>query len=163
MHIRFAIFNDILSIHQLAHQIWWPTYRDILSDEQIEFMLEKMYSEVALKSQFDAGIQFLVAEINELPVGFAAYSLINSETAIFKLHKIYLLPTQQGKGSGKNFMEYIVKLVKAQSGKTLELNVNRKNPALSFYQKSGFEIYQSVDIPFYQFEMNDYVMRLELV
>ena len=41
---------------------------------------------------------------------------------------------------------------------TLELNVNRNNPAKDFYAKNGFKIVEEIDIPLDKFWLNDYVM-----
>ena len=32
--------TDLQIIHQLAEEIWWPAYKDILSEVQINFMLK---------------------------------------------------------------------------------------------------------------------------
>jgi hypothetical protein len=45
----------------------------------------------------------------------------------------------------------------------LELNVNRKNPAMYFYKKIGFELYEKADIAYGKFWLNDYVLRKSLV
>ncbi|MGB4775232.1 MAG: GNAT family N-acetyltransferase [Daejeonella sp.] len=163
MIIRPANFSDIYIIHQLANKIWPVTYKNIISDEQINFMLDKMYSEEALTNQINAEIEFLLAEDENKPIGFAAYSLTaEPPNKIYKLHKLYILPTEHGKGTGKKLVDEVIKLAQPKGGKVLELNVNRANPALGFYQKLGFEIYQEVDIPYFKFVMNDYVMRISL-
>ena len=162
MTIRSATITDIPAIYRLAHEIWWPTYQSFISAEQITFMLAEMYSIEMLEEQFKEGIGFLLAERDEEHIGFAAYSLSEPENNVFKLHKLYILPSEQGKGTGKKLIEYIADLSKLKGGKVLELNVNRSNPALNFYKKIGFEIYQTVDIPYHQFTLNDYVMRKEL-
>ena len=95
-------------------------------------------------------------------MAFAAYSLIIPEEQVFKLQKLYVLPAEQGKGMGKVLIAEVAKLAKALGGKILELNVNRKNPAFSFYQKLGFEVYLEVDIPYHRFVLNDYLMRQDL-
>ena len=56
-------------------------------------------------------------------------------------------------------MEHLTVLASESKIIYLELNVNRANPALGFYTKLGFEISETVDIPYYQFILNDYVMR----
>lgn len=122
-------------------------------------MLEDMYSENALQEQMDTGLQFFLAERDNIPVAFAGYSLSDMEDHVYKLHKLYVLPTEQGRGTGKKLIEHIASIAKSLGGEILELNVNRGNPALKFYQKSGFEISHSVDIPYHQFVLNDYVMR----
>ena len=48
-------------------------------------------------------------------------------------------------------------------GKKLELQVNRKNKAVGFYEKMGFQIVESKDFHIgEEFYMNDYVMCLDL-
>jgi GNAT superfamily N-acetyltransferase len=93
-------------------------------------------------------------------VAFAGFSLIEPE--VYKLHKLYVLPSEQGNGTGKKLIEYIADLAREKGGKILELNVNRGNSASEFYKKVGFEIYRIVDISYHHFILNDYIMRKDL-
>ena len=158
MKIVKATEIDIPVIHELAERIWWPTYKAILSDEQIRFMLDDMYSENALEKQMESDIRFLLVKRDSKDVAFAGYS-IDNELLILKIHKIYILPSEQGKGTGKRLIEHLSDLASESKITYLELNVNRANPATGFYTKLGFEISETVDIPYYQFVLNDYVMR----
>ena len=160
--IRKALVSDIAIIGQLAEEIWWPTYRDFISEEQIRFMLQEMYSKKALAQQFAEGVSFLLAVREGIAVGFAGFSETDKAERIFKLHKLYVLPSEQGNGSGKALVEEVCRLAKLDGGKILELNVNRGNKASAFYQKQGFEIFQTLDIPYHHFVLNDYVMRKAL-
>jgi|UniRef100_UPI00404A938A diamine N-acetyltransferase len=162
MIIRQAKEFDIQAISELAEKIWWPSYRNIISDEQISFMLNNMYSAKSLVEQMRSGIEFLIVERENLPLAFAAYSQTDTDNQIYKLHKLYVLPTEQGRGTGKKLIEHVSSLAKAKGGNTLELNVNRGNPAHHFYSKIGFDIYQTVDINYHNFVLNDYVMRKKL-
>jgi len=157
--IEQAQVKDFPVIQLLAEKIWEDTYTGILSNEQIDFMLENMYSQQALKKQVDEGIQFLVVRSDDEIVAFAGYSA-NDE--LIKIHKLYISTQQQGKGIGRKIINHISELAITQHIYLLELNVNRNNPALYFYQKLGFVIHQSIDIPYFQFEMNDYIMRYSL-
>lgn len=159
MEIIEATEQDIPLIHDLAERIWWPTYRTILSAEQISFMLEDMYSENALREQMNAKIRFLLVKRGVKIVAFAGYSIEIGPETLLKIQKIYVLPSEHGKGTGKLFIDYLSNLAKDLNIPGVELNVNRENPALGFYQKMGFEIKESVDIPYYEFVLNDYVMR----
>ena len=162
MEIIEATEQDIPVIHDLAEKIWWPTYRTILSAQQISFMLNDMYSENALKQQINAEIKFLLVKRGVENVAFAGYSTEYGLETLLKIHKIYILPSEQGKGTGKLLIEYLSNLAKDLNIPWVELNVNRGNPALGFYQKMGFEIKETVDIPYHQFVLNDYVMRKKL-
>ncbi|MBC7400727.1 MAG: GNAT family N-acetyltransferase [Mucilaginibacter sp.] len=161
--IRQATVYDVDIIRQLANEIWWPTYSPILEKEQIEFMLGEIYSHKKLTTQIDQGLQtFLLLSEGEVPVAFAAYSQREDDPDIYKLHKIYCLPSTQGKGYGKILLnEVIGKVVEAEKS-VLELNVNRYNNAKNFYEKMGFSIAYEEDIAIGPYWMNDYVMRMEL-
>jgi ribosomal protein S18 acetylase RimI-like enzyme len=162
MIIRQAELDDIAAINHLAHEIWWPTYTDVIPDEQIKLMLEDMYSEESLKTQIESGITFLIAERDDKPVAFSAWSLSDPEDHVYKLQKLYVLPSEQGQGTGKKLLDEVSKMAKKSKGRILELNVNRKNPAFEFYKRMGFEVFKSVDIPYGQYVMNDYIMRKKL-
>lgn len=161
-HIQIAETSDMEVIHGLAHAIWRPTYQEILSQEQVDYMLEQIYDVPSLKIQQAQGQTFLLLKISEEPAAFAAFSPLLPEEQVYKLNKIYFLPKYQGMGMGKRLLEEVVTRCKALGGKTLELNVHRDNPAQHFYRKHGFSIVKTVDIPFGPFTLNDYIMRRSL-
>lgn len=159
--LRKATDEDILLIKELVVQVWPQTYANILSAEQIEYMMELMYSEAALHQQMQDNHQFLIVYNSGIPIGFASYSEI--VPTIFKLHKIYLLQTQQGRGTGRTVIEEIIKEIAAKGATSLILNVNRNNAAKSFYEKIGFEVIRVEDVPIGNgFYMNDYIMEKKL-
>ncbi|WP_345953747.1 GNAT family N-acetyltransferase [Mucilaginibacter sp. PAMB04168] len=161
--IRPATMADADCIVKIAHQTWWPTYRDILSTEQITHMLEAIYISDKIAEQIESGIQqYLILEEDEEPVAFAAYSPREDDAQIYKLHKLYCLPKTQGKGYGKILMEAVTNEVKQAGKQVLELNVNRNNNAKSFYEKMGFNVAYEEDVAIGPYWMNDYVMRRNL-
>lgn len=162
MIIRPAAVSDIPVIIQLAHATWWHTYKNILSDEQIIFMLRDMYAEITLRQQMDTGTTFLIAEREGAPVAFAGGAVSSADTAVYKVQKFYIHPGQQGKGTGRKLMNELMVLAQNLGAHILELNVNRRNPAFGFYKHLGFEVYAEADIPYHQFWLNDYVMRKTL-
>ena len=106
LNIRKAILSDIPLIRELTFKVWPQTYAAIISKEQIDFMLQMMYSETSLQQQMNEGCRFIIVYDEAEPVGFASYQ--ETEPAIFKLHKIYVLPSQQGKGTGKFVIDHII-------------------------------------------------------
>ena len=158
--VRKATIKDIPLIRQLTFAIWPQTYSSLLTKEQIDYMLEMMYSESSLQKQFEIdGCTFIIVYENGTPVAFAAYSQIKPGT--WKLHKIYVLASQQGKGTGKFIINYIVDEIKPQQATALQLQVKRDNPAQHFYTKLGFSIIDTADFDIGNgYFMKDYIMEL---
>lgn len=162
MVIRKAYPADIPLIKDMAYQIWPVTYGEILSKEQLDYMLELIYSEQALKEQMEKNHEFIIVYDGVHPVGFASFSLIEPQT--YKLHKIYVLPSQQGKGTGRFIIDQLVKAMKSKGAASLQLNVNRHNNAKTFYEKMGFAVIREEDIDIGKgYFMNDYVMEKSLM
>jgi N-acetylglutamate synthase-like GNAT family acetyltransferase len=159
MNIRVATINDLPTIEKLAREIWPGTYGDILRPDQLDYMLQFIYSQTSLQNQMlQQQHNFLMVEWEGEPVGFADYSLY--APGVYKLHKIYVHGSMQGKGVGKTLIEYIMNIVK---GHTLRLNVNRHNKARYFYEKLGFVVTGEEDVDIGNgYFMNDYVMELFL-
>lgn len=164
LSIRIAEPDDLNTIGFLAQQIWPSTYRSILSDEQLEYMMNLFYSPASLKKQIQEEKHvFVIAEEGDEPLGFASFS--NTETAgHFKLHKIYILPGQQGKGIGKAIIDFVLEQVKLLGANRLLLNVNRFNKARFFYERFGFVVTGEEDIHIgNDYYMNDYTMELNIL
>ena len=155
--LRRATITDIPPIRDLAHTIWWAHYPGIITPEQIEYMLDQMYSPDALERQMtEQGIGFWVVLKNDAPVGFAAVG--DQGDGLYFLHKYYLDASQQGKGMGATVFQELV----AQYPDLCEmrLTVNRQNyKSINFYFKIGFRIEKCADFPIGNgFVMNDFVM-----
>jgi ribosomal protein S18 acetylase RimI-like enzyme len=159
--ITEAKLNDIKLIQEIAHATWPITYGEILSKEQLEYMLNLIYSDEALTNQYNKKEQlfYLISE-NEINLGFIGIEHQYKGEAITKIHKIYLMPETQGKGIGKKVIDEIQKLAIDNNSKALLLNVNRFNSALGFYIKIGFEVAEEVNIEIGNgYLMEDYVME----
>ncbi|HWZ02763.1 MAG TPA: GNAT family N-acetyltransferase, partial [Mucilaginibacter sp.] len=161
--IRKATPDDVETIRSIAETTWWATYGPILEREQIEFMLDEIYSARKLASQLTHQTQtyLLLVEAGK-PVAFAAYSPREENPEIYKLHKLYCLPETQGKGYGKILIKEVINETLEAGKHVLDLNVNRYNKAKDFYEKMGFVVAYEEDIPIGKYWMNDYVMRKEL-
>ena len=160
--IRNATINDIELIRELTFKVWPQTYSSIISKEQIDYMLEMMYSNKSLALQMAEGSQFIIVQDTKRPVGFASYKPVAIN--IYKLDKIYILQTQQGKGIGKFVIDYILQQIKDRGAESLQLQVNRNNiNAKSFYEKIGFRIIQEADFEIGNgYFMNDFIMEKKI-
>lgn len=155
--------NELEQITKLAHQIWPYTFTKILSEEQIQYMLNWMYNLEHLQKQLTEGHLFYLARKETELIGFAGLERNYPSEGCLRIHKLYLLPSQQGKNLGKWMMNQIEEIAKENDLDQLHLNVNRFNPAVYFYSKMGFDILGEEDIDIgHGFFMNDFVMRKSL-
>jgi ribosomal protein S18 acetylase RimI-like enzyme len=161
LSIRNATNDDIPLIRELTFKVWPYTYSSILSQAQIDYMLDKMYSPSSLQQQMNNGSQFIFIHENKEAVGFAAY--FKKSSLVYKLDKIYVLPSQQGKGTGRFIIDHIINEIKNRGAAALQLQVNRFNKAKNFYEKLGFIVIEEKDFDIGNgFFMNDYVMEKKL-
>jgi diamine N-acetyltransferase len=147
---------DIEVISQLAERIWKAHYINIITQEQIDYMLNKMYSAKKLLEQMESGQEFTLAYLNEIPVGYISVS--QTTTQNYFLHKFYVETSEQAKGIGTAFFHFVEKSLNAPE--SIELTVNRKNyKAINFYFKNGFIIKDVADFDIGNgFFMNDFIM-----
>jgi diamine N-acetyltransferase len=161
MEIQKATVNDIVTIQHLAEIIWPQAYSDIISQAQLQYMLKLIYSTASLTKQMEKGHQFVFAIENNIAIGFASYSAKSEEeAAIFRLHKIYVLPHQAVKGIGSFLLSHVCEATVNAAATSLELNVNKYNAAKLFYEKKGFTIIKEEVIDIGNgYVMDDYVME----
>jgi len=167
IHIISATTAHIPVIQDIAYRTWPETFADILSSEQIDYMLDMMYSDAALNRQLqELGHAFLLAKSNKTDsfLGYISYESPYQGMAQTKIHKIYISPDAQGLGVGKALMEAVENGARARGDHWMMLNVNKYNKAEAFYQKLGFEVVGTEDIDIGSgFLMEDKVMRKRIM
>ena len=151
-----AQLSGFETIQNLAYEIWPSYYANIISLDQIEYMLRLLYSEEALIEQTQKGQRFFSVVSKEQAVGFIGLTLHGDRR--LKIDKLYLIEDCRGKGFGKKLITFIENEAKKLNVKSLFLNVNRFNESLLFYKKAGFEIIETKDIPFGPFWLNDFIL-----
>ena len=162
--IRKATTNDIHLIHEMAWVVFPHTYKEILTPEQIDYMMEWMYSEDSLHKQMekDGHIYYLAFKEDE-PAGYL--SIQPEGEHVFHLQKIYVLPSFQGMKLGKQLFEQAIKAIKElhPAPCQMRLNVNRQNKALAFYERMGMVKVDEGDFPIGNgYYMNDFIMGMDI-
>jgi ribosomal protein S18 acetylase RimI-like enzyme len=161
-NIEIVEKKDLKIIHDLAHIIWPLVYDYMISKDQIDYMLSNMYSLESLEKQMDEGDVFILLQEDGIPHGFASYRIHHSDQRV-RLHKLYVHPAAQKNGWGLKMLTHIFEEGRRQGKKAIELNVNRKNKSIGFYEHIGFVIEKSEDIDIGMgYHMNDYVMVKDL-
>lgn len=161
--ISEATIEDLETIQAIASKTWPVTYGEILSKDQIDYMLEKMYSNDTLANNINKGHRFILVKENLVCLGFASFEHGYLKANCTRLHKLYLLPETQGKGLGKLLLERIVFLAKENHSDRISLNVNKFNKAYTFYKKMNFEVVAEEDLDIGNgYLMEDYKMEKKI-
>lgn len=160
---------DLQVIHEMAEIVFRQTYRTILSPEQMDYMMEWMYSLPNLEDQVLRGHVYYIAWAGDEPQGYVSVrkdSVDADGTEVWHLEKIYVMPSAQGIGLGNRLLETVKQHVrdnKMSVKARIELNVNRNNPAVGFYRNQGLSILRQGDFPIGNgFYMNDYIMGTDI-
>ncbi|MCX8531766.1 GNAT family N-acetyltransferase [Chryseobacterium luquanense] len=162
MKLIKATEQNIPLIQDLAKRSWENAYAEILSKEQMEYMLNTMYSEIEISEHLKTPnyhYYLVFDEVSNVFDGFLGYEN-HYENQTTKLHRIYLVPESKGKGLGKKTLEFLNEKVKESGDNRIILNVNKYNSAKKFYESQGYKIYDEgvFDIG-NGYVMDDYLME----
>ena len=163
--IRKAELIDCQLIQELASIIFPHTYQEILSPEQLDYMMDWMYSLENLRKQMteEGHVYLLTTDEEGHYIGYV--SVQPQGENLYHLQKIYVLPQYQGLKAGKFMFEEAIKYIKEVHPEpcVLELNVNRNNKAVTFYEHMGMHKDRQGDFPIGNgFYMNDYIMAMTI-
>ena len=153
MNKKVEIEKDILLIESLAKIIWNDTYKNILSKEEIEYMLKKYLSLDSISESIKDGYEFELIYEEDSLIGFTSYKIRKDDCF---LSKLYILPKFQGKGYATKQIKELIKF-----GKKITLTVNKNNlNAYNKYLHLGFKVIESIKTDIGSgFIMDDYVMQ----
>ena len=164
-----ASSGDLQTIHDMAQVVFRHTYREILSPDQMEYMMDMMYSMPNLVQQLQEGHHYYIACIDGKPMGYVSVQHEDADPEgieVFHLHKIYVMPEAQGRGVGMKLFETAVAHVRdAAAGcrARIELNVNKYNKAVEFYRHIGMRVLLEEDFPIGNgYYKTDYIMGLDI-
>ncbi len=154
--------NDYKAVYNLASEIWNSNYQEIISQKQINYMLNMMYSEESLKNDLNEKFIWEFIYYNKMLVGYLSYT-IKEDNRVF-LSKIYLKTKYQGLGLSKKILDRVKVFAKKNKCKAVYLTVNINNSkGIRAYKSNGFTIIkkQIVDIG-NNYVMDDYVFEYSL-
>jgi ribosomal protein S18 acetylase RimI-like enzyme len=156
--------TDLPDIARLAGVVWRAHYPGIISTEQIEYMLAKMYSLETLREEIRLRrIRYERLMVGQELAGFASHGP-TERPKHFKLHKLYLHPACQRQGLGSLLLSHCEGEAGKLGADRLTLTVNKRNTkAIAAYLRNGFAITDSVVVDIGGgFVMDDYIMSKEL-
>ncbi len=156
IHLTIAQEKDLATIAHLAKIIWNDHYVPFIGQQQVDYMLNKIYNHASLVEQLTQKKHvFYLIKKEEESIGFLSISSENQ--ADYFLHKFYINQKQSNSGIGTQVLH---SLIEAVQSKSLTLTVNRQNyKSINFYFKNGFKIDHVEDFDIGDgYQMNDFVM-----
>ena len=160
IEIITATFQDVQLIRQLAEQTFHITYLPLQPKDKVDYLFDLMYNTSSLTSQMNKGQQFILAKDETGYLGYASYEINYKDQGKTKIHKIYIMPTAQGKGVGKELVNHIGGIARQNKNTIVLLDVYRHNPAVRFYEKIGFKkVGEQITEVGKGFVMDDFVME----
>ena len=147
------------TIEALGKTIWNECYSSIISQQQIEYMLERFQSVPAMEKQMaQQGYEYFLLQQNSTPVGYIG---LQREQGRLMLSKLYLLAASRGKGYAEKAFAFVEQKAAEHGCSHIWLTVNKHNQrAIRAYEKRGFATIreQVADIG-NGYVMDDYVME----
>jgi ribosomal protein S18 acetylase RimI-like enzyme len=155
--------EDIFIVNQLAKEIWPDAFRDILTPEQITYMLDWMYDIQTLQEEVQTGHLYYLIKHEGKALGFMGLEPNYPDSGFLRIHKIYVHPEAQGKGLGRALINHAIDISFDLDLTSIHLNVNRFNRAVYFYKNIGFNVIGEEDIDIGKgYLMEDFIMELPL-
>lgn len=157
--------TNIDIVQHVAKDAWPAAFTEILTTQQIEYMMQMMYSTESLIRQIDVlNHHYFIAKIDDKPVGYISIEHHCEEGNKTKIHKIYLLPEYQKMGVGHALYKFAMNEAKQNGDVMVYLNVNKHNQkAISFYKRVGFKLTKEEVIDIGNgFVMDDYVFEIDI-
>jgi len=152
-----ATTNDMSIVSTLAKEIWNDYYVPFIGQNQVDYMLNRMYNIESLTEQMEIkNHKFFLIKNNSQPIGFV--SVNNEEEYDWFLNKFYIKQTIAAKGVGTLAFNSLKQIIQP---KKITLTVNRQNyKSVNFYFKIGFKIKTVADFDIGDgYFMNDFIME----
>ncbi len=144
----------------VAEASWPETYRGLIPDAQIPYMISRMYAPETIRRETAEGSPFFLLLADGRDAGICSFDLAKrGENASAELHKVYLRPAYWGRGIGRWLLDGMADRARAAGAASLWLRVNKGNVrAQKAYKAAGFACVRAIctDIGG-GFVMDDYI------
>ena len=161
--VKIETDAQIKELCSLAKEIWNEYSICFISQEQIDYMLEKFQSEQVVKGQINFQ-NYSYYFLEEDGVNFGYFAVQKQKDNLF-LSKIYIKKDYRGKGyARKAFTNAIIPIARELELPKISLTVNKYNFAsIMVYEKLGFDRVDSKEFDIGNgYIMDDYIYEYTL-
>lgn len=153
---------DVRRLAKVAREVWREANVAFCTPEQVEYMIEKFQSFEAITGQLVHGYRYFLIEEGDEILGY--FGVQPQGDRLF-LSKFYILKQNRGRGLFTMGLERMKELCHEENLGAIYLTVNRNNThAYEVYLAKEFKVIAEEDNAIGEgFEMNDYIMELEVV
>jgi len=169
MKVRYGNIGDAPMLSELGAKTFYDTFAKDNTPENINLYMERSFSrEIQLNELSKPDMIFLIAELEDEPVGYAKLRMNSGEesvkgTKVIEIERIYASQEYIGKGVGKELMKACINEARQRECDSIWLGVWERNPrAIDFYTKWGFKKVGTHIFNLGNDPQMDYIMELEL-
>ena len=136
--------TELKAVAELAGMIWHECFTDIISEGQIDYMVEKFQSYKAMTKQIiEQDYSYFAVRENDELCGYIGVKPEKDDR--FFLSKLYLRSDKRGRGIASQMLKKVFEEAKNFGKEKVYLTVNKHNErAIAVYLRTGFEIADKV-------------------
>ena len=169
LNIRKATLVDIKELQEISIQTFTETYSSFNTQKNIDLYISESLSASQITSEIkNSSSAFYMVYLENNLIGYLKVNLSGAQTALvdstsIEIERIYLLKKQQGKGYGKNLIDFVLEIASNDNLYRIWLGVWSKNKkAIEFYKKMGFTEFDKHIFKLGQDEQLDFLMDLKI-
>jgi ribosomal protein S18 acetylase RimI-like enzyme len=169
INIRAIDIADVNALQLIARKIFAETFRDYNSLENLNKYLDEKFSVEKLKEELgNPSSSFYFAENENEVIGFLKTNTGKAQTELndldaFEIERIYVLEAYHGKKVGQLLIDKALEEAQKTTSSYVWLGVWENNHrAVRFYQKNGFEKFDTHIFRLGDEEQTDWMMKREL-
>ena len=155
--------TELREVAALADKIWHECFNDIISIDQIDYMVEKFQSYKAMTKQLiEQDYSYYAVREDEELCGYIGVKPEKDDR--FFLSKLYLRSDKRGRGIASLMLKKVFDEAERYGKTRVYLTVNKHNDhAIEVYKKTGFVIVdEAVTDIGSGYVMDDYIFEYEL-
>jgi len=143
VRVRPAAPEDADRVADVHVRTWQGAYRHVFAEEGLASLSETLGRRAAhwraTVAEGRPGDHLLVAEVDDVLVGFSFLGASRDDPAEGELYAIYVLPDAWGRGAGRALMDETLRLLRERGHEEAVLWVLEDNPRTRrFYEASGW-------------------------